>query len=191
MSRNKLSGLPVVEDTTLEAATVDMTQDAQLSPETATTLTQIGEATKLVDRQTKVSAWMTQFTQVAALRNKQRVVDDMNRWSRFGFGWEVPPGIKPGTASKNGFFNVQGLNIEHSSAYGGNREPSIANRPRGFGSDRGSRGYGGRSDSDDSAPGRRGSFQGGRRGRDFDSERRGRSFDGEREGRGFEQRERY
>lgn len=110
-SRVRLQGLPLIADTSLEAAKVDMTKDAQLSPELATTLTQIGEATQLVDRRTKVAAWTAQFTGFTQIREKQRVVHAMNQWSRYGFGFEQSPALKRGTITKNGFSQIKGLNI--------------------------------------------------------------------------------
>jgi ATP-dependent RNA helicase MSS116, mitochondrial len=145
-ARQLLKRLPISPDKTLEAATVDMTQDAQLPASLATTLTQVGEATKMVGRSTKTQAFMGAIGQIRS--NGAAGVEALNQWTRFGWGWEEPPAISPGLASKLGLSKYAGLNIG-SRPRDNDREGSFGGRDKGFGGrDRGSGRFGGGRDRD-------------------------------------------
>ncbi|KAI9733845.1 MAG: hypothetical protein M1818_007112 [Claussenomyces sp. TS43310] len=204
-ARYRLKGLPLVPDTSLEAASVDMTRDAQLPAELAATLGQIGDATKMIGREVKSTAYLAMMGQMQSIGNKQAIVDDLNQWTRFGWGWEMPPSISHGLASKLGMNRARGLNFDSrprsddsgsDSALGGD---SRGRRPGGNGSSFGSnrngpgrrsggfgdresgfgardrRGFGGNRNDYGASRGR--SNYGGSRGgdRDYDSGSRGRS----------------
>jgi ATP-dependent RNA helicase MSS116 len=181
-ARGLLRGLPISADKTLEAARVDMTQDAQLPASLAATLSQVGEATKMVDRRTKANAYMGALGQ---LRGRGGAAA-LNQWTRFGWGWEEPPMVSPSLVSKLGLGREPGMNIgraprddddEFSSGgfggrsgggYGGGRAYGDRGGRGGFG-DRGGRsgGYGDRNG------GGRGGGYGGGRGGGYGGDRRG------------------
>lgn len=115
-ARRLLKGLPLVLDNSLEAATVDMTRDAQLPAELATILTQVADATKMVDREAKSAAYMAMIGTMQSLPKKQEMIEALNQWTRFGWGWEEPPSIPRMLAQKLGLSRLRGINI------GGDRE---------------------------------------------------------------------
>jgi ATP-dependent RNA helicase MSS116 len=192
-ARRRLRGLPISPDTSLEAAKLDMTRQAQLPSALAATLEQISNAVRMVDRETKSKAYMAGMGQGTG--DAAQHVDAMNRWTKYGWGWPTPPRISRGMASKLGLpARLLNLDSDPFDRYGG--EPDLLNGPshsrqgrldamsgsrgsggrmpdsfgrppsRGFGGDRG-RGFGG-------DRGDRGSRDFGGRGRDFGD--RGREF---------------
>lgn len=165
-ARMRLRGLPIQADKTLEAAKVDMTRDAQLPASLALTLSQVGDAIKMIDRPTKVAAYLAMLGTLQNLGNKQRIIDVMNQWTRFGWGWELPPMISHGVAAKLGLTRVSGVNIGHEP------EPALSSRRSRGGRESG--GYGG---------GRGGGGFGGGRGREsYGDGREGGGRDGGRDG---------
>jgi ATP-dependent RNA helicase MSS116 len=169
-ARNKLRGLPILPDKTLEAAQLDMTQDAQLPKSLAATLSQIADATKMVDRKTKEAAYMGSL---GIMRGNHGGIRALTQWTRYGWGWEQPPVISPNLAKKLGLSKVDGLNIGYPE------------RDADDGDSFGGGSFGGRGGVRDSfrdrSPGR-GSF-GGRGGGFGDRGGKGRGF-GDRGGRG-------
>ncbi|KAE9363744.1 DEAD-domain-containing protein [Stipitochalara longipes BDJ] len=107
-ARNRLRGLPITPDKTLDAAQLDMTQDAQLPKSLATTLSQVADATKMVDRRTKEAAYMGSLGHAA--RNVGQL-QALNQWTRYGWGYEKPPAVSPRTAQRMGLAKVPGMNI--------------------------------------------------------------------------------
>ncbi|RDW91824.1 hypothetical protein BP5796_01218 [Coleophoma crateriformis] len=147
-ARRTLRGLPIIADSSLRTAAVDMTCDAQLPASVAETLSQIGEATKRVDKRTKVGAYMAAIGQVKG--NPEEAVEALNQWTRFGWGFEEPPMVPQGLARKLGLHRFPGMNIgSHGDAeeddFAPRRSSGFGNRDggrggRSFGGDRGDRG---------------------------------------------------
>lgn len=188
-ARRRLRGLPITPDKSLEAAQLDMTQDAQLPKSLATTLSQVADATKMVDRRTKEDAYMASLGHSAG--DPERL-EALNQWTRYGWGYEKPPAVDPRLASKMNLAKIPGMNIGYRvrdesesdsfgdfenggrRGYGGDR----GSRGGGFGGDRGSRGdglfernrgsrgggFGGRSGGYGDRGGRGGGYGGDRRG---------------------------
>lgn len=167
-SRRLLAGLPITKDQSLEAAKVDMTAEAQLPASLAATLMQVGDATKMVDRETKAKAYLAALSQSQG-GNAEGVISALNQWTRYGWGWDQPPSIGRGLAQRLNLSRIPGINI------GGAPSRSFGERDGGFGGDRGSRGFGGS----------RASSGGDRGDRGFGGDRGGRGgFGGDRGGRG-------
>jgi ATP-dependent RNA helicase MSS116 len=150
-ARRMLRGLPIHLDTSLEAASVDMTREAQLPESVANILNQVGEATKIVDRKTKFNAY-TAYMAIARRCDKHEMVDRLNRWTRFGWGWTSPPSLPPILVNKLALQDVKGIVV------------GSENTLRGF-SDRGSNdghrnGWASNRGADWSSSNRRGSGQG-------------------------------
>lgn len=139
-ARRRLQGLPLKRDTSLEAAAVDMTRDAQLPAALATTLTQIVDATKMVNRETKATAYMAMIGVMSGADDKQGLIDTLNQWTRYGWGWEEPPSISPRLAANLGLSGLRGLAI--------GRRPDSDGPPPGRGGF-GGRGFGGGFSRDD------------------------------------------
>lgn len=153
-AKRQLRGLPLIPDKTLESSQVDMTKDAQLPKFVADTLQEVANATKMVDRQTKVAAYMGSLGGIAP--NNVEGFQALNQWTRYGWGWETPPAVAPGLASKLGLNRVRGMNVE-------------ARKPREYGSEGGDRGgfssggRGGRGGFGGRGSGRSGGFSSGGR----------------------------
>jgi len=167
-ARARLRGLPIKPDTTLEAGKLDMTRDAQLPKSVAETLSQIADSTKIVDRRLKEAAYKANLGHIRG-RTAKPMIEMLNRWTRYGWGWEKPPAISAMLVNKLGISGAAGLNIGRSEPYdddgyggrGGGRGGGFGGgRSGGFGGGRGGGGggFGGR-DS-----GRGGGFGGGRSG---------------------------
>ncbi|CZT01029.1 hypothetical protein WAI453_009490 [Rhynchosporium graminicola] len=171
-TRRMLRELPIIPDETLETSKVDMTKDAQLPQSVAETLSQVAEATKYVSRRVKEAAYMGSLGQIRG-RGGDAVVEAMNRMTRYGWGFESPPGIPAGLASRLGI----------KSQRGGDR-PGQGREEGGFGGGRSGGGFGGRGGDRDG--GRSGGFGRGGGGGFGDRNGGGRSggFGGDRGGRG-------
>jgi ATP-dependent RNA helicase MSS116, mitochondrial len=115
-ARRRLKGLPLKLDNSLEAAVVDMTRDAQLPATVAETLTQVADATKMVDRKTKSGAYMANLGVLKGQGDSQDVIDALNQWTRFGWGWEEPPSISKKLADLLGLSKLRGVVIGHRSS---------------------------------------------------------------------------
>jgi len=198
-ARRNLRGLPLVPDTTLHSAEVDMTQDAQLPADVAATLSQVADAIKMVGRGSKTAAFQAALGTLQTIPDKQGIIDMLNQWTRFGWGWEMPPTISRTLASKLGLLRVRGVNIGAREDF--DDEPSSSNRGSSVGGFGGARGgfRGGFGHSDGDRGGR--SFGGGNRDRgdrggyggrsDFGNDRGFlRSDRGDHADRGFERNDR-
>ncbi|TVY88886.1 ATP-dependent RNA helicase, mitochondrial, partial [Lachnellula willkommii] len=133
-SRSMLRGLPIEMDKSIEAAQVDMTQDAQLPASVAATLSSIGNATKMVDRQTKHDAFMGMVGQAGKGIN----IEALNQWTKFGWGWDEAPAINPRLAQQ------LSLNLPGGGRGGSRGGFGDRGGDRGFGGGRGGGGGGGR-----------------------------------------------
>ena len=132
--RRKLPDMPLQPDNTLETAKVDMKNDAQLPEHAAKTLTQIGDAMKMVPRGLKSGSFMAALGIYQWFKNKQALVDALNDLAKYGWGMETPPMISKNLATKLHLERVQGVNIGHEE-----RQTSFADSAR----DQGMRNFGG------------------------------------------------
>jgi len=179
-ARMKLRGLPLDADKTIEAGSLDMTSDAQLPASLAATLTQIGNATKMVGRGIKEKAYLGAL---GGLSDPPTGILMLNQWVRYGWGWEVPPPIGHTLARRLRIQNVPGVNIDSGRARSepGNSTTGFDNgRSDAFGAGRG--GFGGRSGGGRGGFGDRSGHRSGERG--FGGDRRERSFGVDRGGSG-------
>ncbi|KAK6591654.1 DEAD/DEAH box helicase [Botrytis cinerea] len=152
-ARRTLSNLPITPD-----------------PTTAEILNEVGQATKRVDREIKVDAYMGALGQGQRGASPRAMMEDLNNWTKFGWGWEKPPMVGPGLARKLGIDRIPGVNIGHepredNDDFGGGRgfgSSGGSSGGRGFGSSGGSSGGRGFGSSGGSSGGR--GFGGGRSG---------------------------
>ena len=136
--RERLNNLPLEVDRSLDTGTVDMTKDAQLPEDVATTLTQVVDATKMVPFSEKRAAYVACLGVYQWVQNKQNLINLLNSRSTYGWGAHTPPAVSPLLVRKLGLGRVEGINIgrpEDSSGQGGGGDR--------FGSSRGD--YGGSS----------------------------------------------
>ena len=191
--RSKLPNMPLKPDNTLETAKVDMKKDAQLPEHTAKTLTQIGDAMKMVPRSLKAASYMAALGIFNWLHNKQALIDAMNDRAKYGWGMETPPLVSQSLADRLRVSHVQGINIgreQQSSHYadytkdqgmrGYGSRPMLGSSDREGGGSRGGYGSnregGGRSSYGDRNRGGFGDRRGGYGGRGSSSSRRGQGW---------------
>ncbi|KAL8940575.1 MAG: hypothetical protein Q9211_002202 [Gyalolechia sp. 1 TL-2023] len=142
----RLRRLPLKEDRTLEAASVDMSKDAQLPEDVAKTLTQSIDASRLAPYWMKAASYRT-YLGLAGWAAKRDVIEALNRRVKYGWGLETPPRIAPSVARRLGIMGLPGVELgtEPDSGRGG----STVNR--GFSGGRGPieerRSFGGRGPS--------------------------------------------
>lgn len=166
-ARRILTKLPITPDNTIETAKVDMTKDAKLPESVAEILNEVGLATKRVDRDVKVDAYMGAIGTGKGGGNAKSLMDDLNNWTKYGWGWEKPPAVSPSMAQKLGLARIPGMNIGYED-----REESdsrVSDGGRGFGSSGGGgggRGFGGGRGNDRGGSGGGGRGFGGGRGND-------------------------
>jgi ATP-dependent RNA helicase MSS116 len=139
-ARRLLSDLPIKPDNSIEAAQIDMSKDAQLPGEVASILNEVGKATKIVDRDLKHDAYMASLASMKG-GNSAVMGDVLANWAKYGWGWEQPPNIPAGLASRLGIRSSPGFNVGHSGGRGAMNDDSGAGGARGFGG--GDRGFGG------------------------------------------------
>lgn len=181
-ARRILKGLPIKPDTTIETARIDMTKDAQLAADSAQILVQVGEATKRVSRYDKIAAFQAALGSLQSINDKQALIDSLYQWTRYGWGFDSPPSIGHGLASKLGLSRVRGLVSGHNSIDDETppRDMGFGGRSGGFGGRGGGGGFGGRSSG---GRGGGGGFGGRDGGRSFGGRDGGRSFGGRDGGR--------
>lgn len=175
-ARHRLSDMPLDADRTLQTATVDMTQGAQLPEAVAETLKQIGDASKTVDKGDQARLYLANIGYYSWIGNKDKLIDALNAQLKYAWGWESPPRVPPMLAQKLGLSRVESINLGRDD-FGGDRPQGNPLAGRGAGAF-------GRQDSS-TYERSSGGFGGGRGGRDFGGDRGGRSFGGDRGGRSF------
>lgn len=151
-ARHRLGDMPLDADRSLQTATVDMTQGAQLPEPVAETLKQIGAATKGVGKNDQARMYMASIGYYQWVGSKQKLIDALNEQFKYGWGWEMPPRVPPTLAQKMGLSKVEGINIGRddnplagrgAAAFGRQDSSSYERSSGGFGGDRGRRDYGG------------------------------------------------
>ena len=135
--RRKLSHMPLVKDTSLQTAQVDMKQEAQLPEPTAKILTKVAECTRMVPYELKAKSYMASLGIYAWVPRKQDLIDAMNNRSLYGWGMETPPAVGATLAAKLGLSKVQGINIGRARYSSDDSEDSRLVGDPGYGS----RGY--------------------------------------------------
>lgn len=173
--RHKLPNMPLRLDNTLETAKVDMKKDAQLPEHTAKTLTQIGDAMKMVPRALKAGSYMAGLGIFSWYSNKQVLLDALNDRAKYGWGMETPPMVGRVLASKLRLTGLEGINIGYEE-----QKTHFADDAR----DRGMRGRSW-SDGGRGSPGSDREGGGGRGGYGFDREDDGRPSYGDRSRGGY------
>ena len=158
-ARSRLSHLPMQPDESLQTASVDMTKDAQVPEYIANILTQVVDATKMVEASIKGAAYLASLGVYQWMAKKQMLVDALNNRAKYAWGSEKPPAVNPRLVQKLGLSRVEGLNI-------GEREYSIEGRESssGYGGQRSRSSTGGRGDWREGRGGDRGSSGGDREG---------------------------
>ena len=116
-AETRLRKLPLQLDKSLQTASVNMTQDAQLPATIAQTLTQVNDAARSVSMLDKSAAYLATLGAFNWYTRKQDLIDAMNSRTKYGWGLETPPIISQQLATRLNLHKLTGLNIgsrEHS-----------------------------------------------------------------------------
>ncbi|KAF2800683.1 DEAD-domain-containing protein [Melanomma pulvis-pyrius CBS 109.77] len=129
--RRRLSGLPIHEDTSLETATVDLSQQVELPERVANIIQDVVEVHKKVYPDQLDAAFRGLFGSYQWYGDKQGLLESANRLAEFGWGMPDPP--SPPSSLYSG-----GRKRSSGGGFGGDRRGG-----GGFGGDRRSGGGGG------------------------------------------------
>lgn len=187
-ARNRFGGkIPLKRDTSLETASLDLTQEAQVSPSAGKILNMCQAALRRIEPLEKIKAYKALLGVYQWYGRKGALIDALNDLSRVGWSMRAPPGISPMLAQRLGLSRVPGVVIGTNPEEAEEQRSSPGGRG-GFGG--GSSRFGDRDGGRSSFGGSRGGFSGGRggdrggfsRGGDRGGDRGGFSRGGDREG---------
>lgn len=109
----KLSDMPLKRTDDLKAASLDLSQAADLPEDLGRILSKYQDAVKQVPRAEKVKAYLSMFGSFNWFPRKQALVDGMNRLSLYGWGMPDVPLVSPALIRALGLRNVAGLRVGH------------------------------------------------------------------------------
>jgi ATP-dependent RNA helicase MSS116, mitochondrial len=136
IARQNLKGLPLQPHNSLEAAALDLSKEADLNKETVDILQSLVQGYQAAGPQLFNRMYMALLGYHSDIQQKDKLVEQLNRWAQYGAGFEVPF-ISKDLAAKVGFSRVRGLNF--SSGGEGGRD-GFGGERRSFGGDRKSTG---------------------------------------------------
>lgn len=179
--RRRLGRMPLVRDTSLTASLVDLStsvagsgsgdDSTAMTPAAHEFFTAVSTAARrAVDPEAATSAYMALIGTHQWMKDKESLINMMNRLAKVQWGMEEPPAVARGLALKMALLGIPGLNIA-GGARAGNRD--FGGRPKRFGDAEGERERGGRGGPPD----------GGRGGSRFGADRPPFSRGGDRGGR--------
>jgi len=164
-ARHRFGGkIPLKRDNSIETASLDLTQEAQVSPSAGKILNMCQAALRRVSPLEKIKSYKALLGVFQWYPRKGDLIDALNDLSRVGWSMRSPPAIAPMLAQRLGLSRVSGVNI-------GSNPEEDEERARGPSGGRG--GFGGRSSFGDRYGGRGGGFGGGRSFGDRDGGRGG------------------
>ena len=164
-ARHRFGGkIPLKRDNSIETASLDLTQEAQVSPSAGKILNMCQAALRRVSPLEKIKSYKALLGVFQWYPRKGDLIDALNDLSRVGWSMRSPPAIAPMLAQRLGLSRVSGVNI-------GSNPEEDEERARGPSGGRG--GFGGRSSFGDRDGGRGGGFGGGRSFGDRDGGRGG------------------
>ena len=183
-ARHRFGGkIPLKRDNTIETASLDLTQEAQVSPSAGKILNMCQAALRKVSPLEKIKAYKAMLGEFQWHNRKSDLIDALNDLSRVGWSMRTPPAIAPMLAQRLGLSRIPGVNIGSNPEENEERARAPSGGRGGFGGGRsfggrdGGRSFGGDRDGGD----RRGGFGGSRGG--FGGS--GGGFSGGRGGGGF------
>lgn len=152
-ARNRFGGkIPLKRSNSLETASLDLTQEAQVSPAAGKILNMCQAALRRVDPIEKIKAYKALLGVFQWYGRKSALIDALNDLSRVGWSMRSPPAIAPMLAQRLGLSRVAGVVVgsnpeeseERASSRGGYGDRD-GGRGGGFGrgGDRGGFGRGG------------------------------------------------
>ncbi|KAA8894470.1 DEAD/DEAH box helicase [Sphaerosporella brunnea] len=170
--RSVMHGMQMIKDKELHTPSVAMEQEQQLHKSAVESFNNIAASNKQIDVALKSAAYISLMGYFnGIIKDKQGLVDSLNRWSTIQWGMTTPPAIPPKMLTQLGFRKIQGLNTNFVPREGGGMLPSRG----GFGGGRGGSFRAPRAGGFDRTP-REGGFDRGSRG-GFDRAPREGGFD--------------
>ena len=112
-ARNRLRDLPLKKNTSIETATLDLTKEAQVSPNAGEVLTMFQNAMRRVGIREKSAVYKAQLGVFQWFNRKTQLIEMMNNLSRYGWGMSTPPVISPMLAQRLRLNGIPGVNIGH------------------------------------------------------------------------------
>ncbi|KAF5682262.1 putative dead-box precursor CYT-19 [Fusarium denticulatum] len=126
-ARKMLQGLPIQQNSSLSSAETDVA-GGETTPHHEKTKALFGT----LPRSLLATAYMSMF---GMANNKQEIAEEVNEWTRLGWGWEKPPSVSHMWAQKLGLANTPGMQISDGSQRFGDRSGGrFGDRSGGFSS---------------------------------------------------------
>ncbi|RPA87347.1 DEAD-domain-containing protein [Ascobolus immersus RN42] len=120
VARQNLKGLPLQPHNSLEAAALDLSKEADLNKETVEILQSLVHGYQAAGPQLFNRMYMALLGYHSDIQQKEKLVEQLNRWAQYGAGFEIPF-ISKDLASKVGYSRVRGLNFS-SGGFDGERK---------------------------------------------------------------------
>ncbi|KAM0563250.1 hypothetical protein ACHAPJ_000968 [Fusarium lateritium] len=150
-ARKLLTGLPIKQNSELESAETNV-EGGETTPSHETIKALFGA----IPRRLLGTAYSSMF---GVANDKIELAEDVNKWTRLGWGWDSPPFVSPSWVNKMGLGKAKGMNVQDRQSRDDQRSESgdafdamssnirrDDSRSRsGFGGGRSSGGYGDRS----------------------------------------------
>ncbi|KAF4950973.1 hypothetical protein FGADI_7845 [Fusarium gaditjirri] len=119
-ARKMLQGLPIQQNSSLSSAETDVA-GGETTPH--------HESTKALfstlPRSLLATAYMSMF---GMANDKAGIAEEVNEWTRLGWGWEKPPSISASWAQKMGLANVPGMHLSDHDHRSGGRSDDRSDR---------------------------------------------------------------
>jgi ATP-dependent RNA helicase MSS116 len=131
-ARKMLQGLPIAQNSTLESAETDV-ENGESTP--------YHESTKALFSVIPRDLLSQTYTSMFGLAtDKVETAEDVNKWTKYGWGWDVPPYVSSMWVNKMGLSRASGMNIRERDNFSDSRG-GFSNDRRGGdrGGDRGGR----------------------------------------------------
>ncbi|CCU80615.1 ATP-dependent RNA helicase [Blumeria hordei DH14] len=116
----------------IETAKVDMSSSAQIPESIAGIFSQVAQATEASSRRSKEAAYKSSLNN---LKTDEQCLA-LARWTKYGWGFDVPPPISSTLANKLGLRNRPGINIGRPTEFPDEPEPRVSSRGQGGYQDR-------------------------------------------------------
>ncbi|KAK2932223.1 Helicase superfamily 1/2, ATP-binding domain [Fusarium oxysporum f. sp. vasinfectum] len=112
-ARKMLQGLPIQQNSSLTSAETDVA-GGETTPHHESTKALFGT----VPRSLLATAYMSMF---GMANDKVSMAEEVNEWTRLGWGWEKPPSVSHSWAQKLGLANIRGMQLSEPGQRFGDR----------------------------------------------------------------------
>jgi len=123
-ARSELAGFPISPDTSLTNARADINSEEAPSSH----VEEVKKAFSRVHRRVLSEAYLATFGQVDR-HMAQRLLDEMNDFTRHVWGWTTPPFVSQSAMQRRGLAGLQGWNFNDSSSRAGGEQQTESDDP--------------------------------------------------------------